>query len=103
MRSPENRETQQLQFWGKEAALGYVTSRNEQRVSKDWNNITRILSWNNLTFVEGNTLENRYFMFGLKLLTRVEKVSQNNLITGRSFLGYILIRNNQYMLLHVLY
>ena len=42
-------------------------------------------------------------MFGLKLFTRGEKVSQNNLITGRSFLGYILIRNNQYMLLHVLY
>lgn len=42
-------------------------------------------------------------MFGLKLLTKGEKVSQNNFITGRSFLGYSLIYNNQHMLLHVLY
>ena len=48
-------------------------------------------------------MENRYFMFGLKLLTKGEKVSQNNFITGRSFLGYSLICNNQHMLLHVLY
>lgn len=42
-------------------------------------------------------------MFGLKLLTKGEKVSQNNFITVRSFLGYSLIYNNQHMLLHVLY
>ena len=76
---------------------------NKECPKPDWNNITRILSWNNFTFVEGNTLENRYLMFGLKLLTKGEKVSQNNFITGRSFLGYSLICNNQHMLLHVLY